>query len=525
MNNKNIFLHLRKELSKIDFFFKKKEFDTVIKKSKILLKKNPSQAIIYNYIGLSYLELDKTEKALELLLLANEKIPSETSILCNIGIAFKKLGNLTKARNYFYEVLNLNPKHLPSHINLGHLEGGLNNSDQATKHYTEAYNLNNNLEEVLIYSILNLSSLGKFTEAKKIIYELNSKFPKDTKSYQLFSKIHKYEIKDNHQQMMLDKIKDQNLNYEDLSNLYFALAKSYFDQKNIEKFVHYTLKANETKFKTFHDYNFATQETKNKQIINYFNNFQFQEEGNRKGENLIFIVGLPRSGTTLLHQIISSHSKVFGADESHILGDFFKNKLKNDDSFANFSTKILLNEDLVEKLSDEILAKYKMYDENKIIVDKMPFNFQWIGFIKILFPKAKIIHSNRNIIDSTFSIYRNLFEGPTMGWAYNQNYLIKYVNLYSNLMSFWKQKMENFIYDCHYETLVSDQLNETKKVLKFCNLEFENNCMNFDKNKTPVKTVSISQARQKIYKSSVNLSNKYVDYFPFLNQIVKKKAP
>jgi len=84
--------------------------------------------------------------------------------------------------------------------------------------------------------------------------------------------------------------------------------------------------------------------------------------------------------------------------------------------------------------------------------------------------------------------------------------------------------MENFIYDCHYETLVSDQLNETKKVLKFCNLEFENNCVNFDKNKTPVKTVSVSQARQKIYKSSVNLSNKYVGYFPFLNQIVKKKA-
>ena len=524
MTNKN-FLHLKKELNKIDSFFKKKEFDTVIKKSKILLKKNSNQAIIYNYIALSYFELDKTENALQILLLANEKLPSETSILCNTGIAYKKLGELIKARNYFYKVLKLNPKHLPSHINLGHLEGGLNNSEQATKHYSDAYNLNNNVEEVLIYSILNLSSLGKFTEAKKIVYELNSKFPKNTKSYQLFSKIHKYEIKDYHQLMMLDKIEDQSLDDEDLSNLYFAIAKSYFDQKNIEKFVDYTLKANESKYKTFHNYNFESQEKKNKKIINYFNNFQFQEEGNRKGENLIFIVGLPRSGTTLLHQIISAHSKVFGAEESNILGDFFKSKFIDDATFANFSKKVLLNEDLVEKLSDEILSKYKMYDENKIIVDKMPFNFQWIGFIKILFPKAKVIHSNRNIVDSTFSIYRNLFEGPSMGWAYNQNYLIKYVNLYSNLMSFWKQKMGNFIYESHYERLVSDQINETKKILDFCDLEFENNCINYDKNKTPVKTVSVSQARQKIYKSSVNLSNKYVDYFPFLNQIVKKKAP
>ena len=125
---------------------------------------------------------------MELLLLANEKVPSETSILCNIGIAYKKLGNLTKARNYFHKVLKLNPKHLPSHINLGHLEGGLNNSDQATKHYSDAYNLNNNLEEVLIYSILNLSSLGNLSEAKKIIYELNSKFPKNTKSINYLAK-------------------------------------------------------------------------------------------------------------------------------------------------------------------------------------------------------------------------------------------------------------------------------------------------------------------------------------------------
>jgi tetratricopeptide (TPR) repeat protein len=336
MNNKN-FLYLKKELSKIDSFFKKKEFDTAIKKSKILLKKNPNQAIVYNYIALSYFELDKTENALEFLLLANEKLSSETSILCNIGIAYKKLGELIKARNYFYKVLKLNPKHLPSHINLGHLEGGLNHSDQATKHYSDAYNLNNNVEDVLIYSILNLSSLGKFTEAKKIIYELNSKFPKNTKSYQLFSKIHKYEINDNHQQVLLDKIEDRSLDNEDLSNLYFALAKSYFDQKNIEKFVEYTLKANETKYKTFNDYNFEPQENKIKRIINYFNDFQFQEEGNRKGENLIFIVGLPRSGTTLLHQIISAHSKVFGAEESNILGDFFKSKFLDDASFDNFS--------------------------------------------------------------------------------------------------------------------------------------------------------------------------------------------
>ena len=154
----------------------------------------------------------------------------------------------------------------------------------------------------------------------------------------------------------------------------------------------------------------------------------------------------------------------------------------------------------------------------------MPFNFKWIGFIKILFPQAKIIHSNRNPIDSAFSIYRNLFDSPGLGWAYNQNYLIKYVALYDDLMTFWKQEIGDFIYENHYENLVSDQVKETKNILKFCNLEFEENCIDYTNNKIPSRTVSTFQVRDKIYKNSLNLSDKYLEYFPFLRQI-KKKAP
>ena len=91
-------------------------------------------------------------------------------------------------------------------------------------------------------------------------------------------------------------------------------------------------------------------------------------------------------------------------------------------------------------------------------------------------------------------------------------------------MSFWQKKLGNFIYEYHYEELVANQVDETRKILKFCNLEYEEGCINYTKNKTAVSTVSVSQAREKIYKSSVNLSEKYLDYFPFLTKI-KKKAP
>ena len=173
MNNINISF-LKKELDRVNILFKKKEFNLVIQKSKALLKKYPNQAIIYNYIGLSYFQLNKNKKALEIFLLANERLPSEPSILCNTGIAYKNLDDLISARNYFNKTLNVNPKHLPSHINLGHLENNLNHSDLAADHYLNAYNLNNNSEEVLIYCILSLSAQGKFCEAKKIIIELNN---------------------------------------------------------------------------------------------------------------------------------------------------------------------------------------------------------------------------------------------------------------------------------------------------------------------------------------------------------------
>jgi hypothetical protein len=121
--------------------------------------------------------------------------------------------------------------------------------------------------------------------------------------------------------------------------------------------------------------------------------------------------------------------------------------------------------------------------------------------------------------DTALSIYKNLFEGPTMGWTNNQEYLLRYIYLYQDLMQFWKEKLGNFIYEINYETLVNNQTEETKKVLDFCNLDFENNCLNFSKNSSPTKTISIAQARKEIYKGSINLSSKYLEYLPFLKKV------
>jgi hypothetical protein len=106
-----------------------------------------------------------------------------------------------------------------------------------------------------------------------------------------------------------------------------------------------------------------------------------------------------------------------------------------------------------------------------------------------------------------------------MPWSYDQKELLTFINIYKNFMKFWHYKLPNYIYDCSYESLINDQENETKRLIKFCNLDWDEKCIDFTKNNTGIKTISLSQARKPIYKDSVNLSDLYKDSLNFLNNI------
>jgi hypothetical protein len=277
--------------------------------------------------------------------------------------------------------------------------------------------------------------------------------------------------------------------------------------------------ANDLKFASIKNFDFEKQTiylTKSKHI---FKNFTFEKNTSSKKPELIFIVGLPRSGTTLTHQIISSHSEVFGAGESPILKNIFVKKFENDDFIKKMVDFDNNQNEFKENLRAELLNMFKQYHNNLIILDKAPLNLVWLGFINILFPTAKIIHCKRNLKDTALSIYKNTYEGLAFPWSYNQEYLVKFIDLYKELMMFWHTKMPGYIYDCHYEKLVNDPVEETKKLIQFCNLEWDENCLDHTKNKTGIRTVSIEQARNPIYKKSVNLSENYLKYLDFLNKI------
>jgi hypothetical protein len=269
------------------------------------------------------------------------------------------------------------------------------------------------------------------------------------------------------------------------------------------------------------NYNFIDEVKKFQIIKNIFKNinFNYYTQNKNSEPNLIFIVGLPRSGTTLTHQIISSHSKIYGAGELPILNIEFSKKINDKSFLKSFLNAINSdNTNLIDNYAVDLEKKFKEFDD-KIILDKSPLNFMWIGFIKILFPAAKIIHCKRNLKDVALSIYKNHFDGGSIPWGYSENTLVEYIKEYKNLMDFWQQKMPDEVYNCEYENLVNNQFKEISNILNFCNLNLEKNCLDHTKNTTGIKTVSISQARQPIYKTSINISDNYLDYLDFLKEV------
>jgi hypothetical protein len=223
---------------------------------------------------------------------------------------------------------------------------------------------------------------------------------------------------------------------------------------------------------------------------------------------------MPRSGTTLVEQIISSHPTVYGAGEllyfRNILTPILDNHLKSNNEF-------LLEQDLLTIRQQYLDALSKLSSKEKIITDKMPVNFRLIGFILSAIPEAKIIHIKRDPIATCWSNYNHFFTAGN-AFSFDQEDLAKFYALYLEIMSFWHELFPNKIYDLCYEDLTTNQEKETRNLLKYCDLKWDKNCLDFHKNKRGVLTASSAQVRKKMYQGS---SDAWKEYKKYLKPMIK----
>jgi tetratricopeptide (TPR) repeat protein len=230
---------------------------------------------------------------------------------------------------------------------------------------------------------------------------------------------------------------------------------------------------------------------------------QLRDAGN-PSKRPIFVVGLMRSGTSLVEQIIASHSEVFGAGELNAVTDLGSDVMSLGSSVD--ATKVLA-------FAEDYLAILDAADASSArAVDKMPANFFFVGLLRLAFPNAAIINTVRDPRDTCFSIWKNFFDTHAHQYAYHQKELADFANNYRELMRFWDTVFPNEIYHVRYEDLVADQEAESRKLLNHLGLPWEDGVLDFHKTKRAVRTASVNQVREKIYTSSLKSWEPYSDH-------------
>ncbi len=239
----------------------------------------------------------------------------------------------------------------------------------------------------------------------------------------------------------------------------------------------------------------------------------------------VFILGMPRSGTSLMEQILSAHPDIFGAGELKILPSVMENiqvggnRLRLGDrepifTYDQNATWAMRGQAYVDRL-------HKLAGENryKRIVDKMPGNFNFVGLIHAILPNAKIIHSRRHPVETCLSCYRIHFaEGHQ--WTYQLQELGRFYKRYWNLMKYWREEFPGVMYEAVYEDNVADVESSAKRLIDYLGLEWNDRCLEFYNVDRPVKTASVTQVRKPIYKTSTNRWRKYEKYLgPLLDEL------
>ena len=497
--------------------FNVQNFQHVITKSKLLIKKNPENIILYNLLGSSLQKVGDFINA-ENVFLEGLKIDNNNlAINNNLAMNYRNLLRYKKSENCFLEIIKKNKNYINAYVNLGNLKRDLNNFNEAIELYNQALKIDK--ENSIVYYSLALAyqGLGKFDDAISFANKALNINPNFTRAENLISQSSKYNSENDHYKRLKNKVNNKDLTNTDKIELYFAIAKADEDLGNIKEASENLIIANNLK-KKLTNYKFEKDLELFEDIKKIFNNIQINLKEEENKDDLIFILGMPRSGTSLVEQIISSHSNVFGAGELPILSSIIKENFINEDklSIKNFNEIINNKSKLMNLRNDYREFINNFHFKEKFITDKAPLNFRWIGFIKILFPNAKIIHCTRDSKNNCLSMYKNLFEGG-LNFTYDQIDLVKYYKQYQSLMNFWQSLFKDWILEVKYENLINNNSSEIKKIINYCELSWEEKCLSFHKNTTPIKTMSTAQARKPIYKSSINAFDKFKKFFIHLD--------
>jgi len=456
------------------------KFEKAIQCYEKTIKINPNYLNVHNNLAVIFKNLGQYSKAVDLYEKEIEKQPNQIHSIYNLGIVFYELGEYDKAINCYEKVIKIDPLYSDAHHNLSHTLVGLGEFEKAKKSYKNAINFEpENLEHYYLLSLLDKKVFEKDNE-KKI-----------------------------NQIMKRNKLSDRNKAYGN-----FLLSKFEFRKKEYKKEFKFLLsghscfyKANENFFKNQNNYTFKILPDVNKLIK--LEKFKLVYNKIKP----IFIIGVPRCGSTLVEKIISSSDQqIKCGEETGIFSSFIKEKLIKNEK--------VIDHDNVENVLLEKYINKKLINKNynNIFTDKSLENFFYINLIKEIFPHAKVINCKRNNLSSIVSILKNNLIKAS--WAHNLKDIFKYFDIYYKTIEIFNKTHPDYIYELNLEQLVDSPKEESMKLMKFCELPWNKKCLEFHNRKDLIsKTASNIQIREGLYKDK---KEKYFPYKKFINEYGKK---
>ena len=444
---------------------------------------------------------------------------SNNLTLWNImGSAAAQNGQLDQAAFAFDKAINIEPSSADAHNNLGNVLLDQDKPEEAIKAFNEALTIKPEYAEAYYNSGNALQALGMFNDALEAYKKAISYKPDYADAYRGLSSVDKYKNNE-HQLMQVESLlSSQNVTENAKCSLNFALAKMYEDKGELKKAFKCLSEGNSQR-KRILKYSIEQDEKlfdKVKEMQPMLLKYTLKRRENSNDLLPIFIVGMPRSGTTLIEQIISSHSQVTGAGELSSVS-------KYGSAIATGGKPV--NKLVISEFREKYLSEAAMFLKgNSIFTDKMPQNFRFIPLICAAFPEAKIIHVKRDAAATCWSNYKQYFVSKNIGYCYDLEDVTKYYKLYKNLMSLWQSDYSDRIYNLDYDQLTTSQEKETRKLINHLKIDWDEACISPHNNKRSVRTASQQQVREHVYQGSSEVWRKYEMFLNGAFDILSEKS-
>ncbi|MEQ9490942.1 MAG: sulfotransferase [Alphaproteobacteria bacterium] len=453
-------------------------------------------------LGLLLLQQEKYHEAHDALNKAAATLSGDAEIFNALGYLETERGNFCDAIAHLETALCLNPYHEPAMVNLGNALKGAGDTDSAIERYRQAIALDP--ESTLAYRNLGNTyrSIGQTAEAADCFDTACRLEPGNGQLHRLLSTVRTFSTGDALIAAMTEAYDRTGRHSTDRMHFCFALWKAYDDTGDPEKAFPYLAEGNAIRRKQTPYLPEATQQ--------YIDRVKALSTGlpsqiDTEGPTPVFIVGLPRSGTSLVEQILASHPSVHGCGELPYLEAIADELLDNSITPAEAADRYRH-------------ASQPLDTDAACFTDKMPDNFRYIGLITRLFPSARILHCRRDPVETCFSIFKHYFPAKRMTYAFGLDDLADYYRQYDSLMQHWREALPGRIQDVDYEDLVTDPEPVIRNMLTFCGLDWHDDCLHFHRADRVVKTASAEQVRQPLYRDALAASRPYAKWLAPLTE-------